>query len=92
VLTNLEAWIRRRLRSYLWRQWQNGHNRFTELPIHTTGHTGHVPRRFDWVKLGQKHGVGGGPIANAVSNRANSLVYARNKQREMRDPYVPLMS
>jgi hypothetical protein len=31
VLTNLEAWIRRRLRSHLWRQWQNGHNRFTEL-------------------------------------------------------------
>src|SRR5271156_5794203 len=31
VLTNLEAWIRRSLRSYLWRQWQNGHNRFNEL-------------------------------------------------------------
>ena len=31
VFTNLEAWIRRRLRSYLWRQWQNGHNRFNEL-------------------------------------------------------------
>jgi RNA-directed DNA polymerase len=31
VLTNLEAWIRRRLRSYLWRQWQNGHTRFNEL-------------------------------------------------------------
>ena len=31
VLINLEAWIRRRLRSYLWRQWQNGHNRFNEL-------------------------------------------------------------
>jgi RNA-directed DNA polymerase len=31
VLTNLEAWIRRRLRSYLWRQWQNGHNRYNEL-------------------------------------------------------------
>jgi RNA-directed DNA polymerase len=30
-LTKLEAWIRRRLRMYLWRQWQNGHNRFTEL-------------------------------------------------------------
>ena len=28
VLTNLEAWIRRRLRSYLWRQWLNGPNRF----------------------------------------------------------------
>jgi RNA-directed DNA polymerase len=31
VLANLEAWIRRRLRSYLWRQWRNGHNRFNEL-------------------------------------------------------------
>jgi RNA-directed DNA polymerase len=31
VLTNLEAWIRRRLRMYLWRQWKNGHNRFKEL-------------------------------------------------------------
>jgi len=31
VLTNLEAWTRRRLRSYLWRQWGNGHNRFNEL-------------------------------------------------------------
>ena len=26
-----EAWIRRRLRSYLWRQWRNGRNRFKEL-------------------------------------------------------------
>jgi RNA-directed DNA polymerase len=31
VLTNLEAWVRRRLRSYLWRQWGNGRNRFKEL-------------------------------------------------------------
>ena len=31
VLTNLEAWIRRGLRSYLWRQWGNRHNRFKEL-------------------------------------------------------------
>jgi RNA-directed DNA polymerase len=31
VLTNLEAWIRRRLRLCLWRQWQNGPNRFQEL-------------------------------------------------------------
>jgi RNA-directed DNA polymerase len=31
LLTNLEAWIRRRLRMYLWRQWRNGHKRFTEL-------------------------------------------------------------
>lgn len=31
VLTNLEAWIRRRMRLYLGRQWRNGHNRFTEL-------------------------------------------------------------
>ena len=31
VLTNLEAWIRRRLRMYLWRQWKTGRNRFKEL-------------------------------------------------------------
>ena len=31
VLTKLEAWIRRRLRMYLWRQWQNGQTRFKEL-------------------------------------------------------------
>lgn len=31
VLTNLEAWILRRLRSSLWRQWQNGRNRFPKL-------------------------------------------------------------
>ena len=34
VLTNLEAWIRRRLRSYLWRQWQNGPNRFNCISSH----------------------------------------------------------
>jgi RNA-directed DNA polymerase len=31
VLSNLDAWIRRRLRVYLWRQWKNGRNRFKEL-------------------------------------------------------------
>ena len=31
VLTNLEAWIRRRLRVYLWRQWRTRQNRFAEL-------------------------------------------------------------
>ena len=31
VLSNLDAWTRRRLRMYLWRQWQNGQNRFHEL-------------------------------------------------------------
>src|SRR4029077_5593116 len=30
VLTNLEAWIRRRLRAYLWGQWEKGHHRFNE--------------------------------------------------------------
>jgi hypothetical protein len=28
-------------------------------PSHTTGHTGHVPRRFDRVRLGQRHGARG---------------------------------
>jgi hypothetical protein len=31
-------------------------------PLPSTGHTGHVAGRFDWVKLGQRHGVGGDPI------------------------------
>jgi RNA-directed DNA polymerase len=31
MLSSLDAWIRRRLRMYLWRQWRNGHNRFHEL-------------------------------------------------------------
>ena len=31
VLAGLEAWVRRRLRSYLWRQWGNGKNRYREL-------------------------------------------------------------
>src|SRR4029450_3056276 len=31
VLSHLGAWIRRRLRVYLWRQWQDGTNRFKEL-------------------------------------------------------------
>ncbi|MFC1681824.1 group II intron reverse transcriptase/maturase, partial [Pseudomonadota bacterium] len=31
VLSHLDAWIRRRLRMYLWRQWRNGRNRFQEL-------------------------------------------------------------
>ena len=31
VLSNLDAWIRGRLRMYLWRQWQSGRHRFQEL-------------------------------------------------------------
>jgi len=34
VLAHLDASIRRRLRMYLWRQWQNGRNRFRELRRH----------------------------------------------------------
>jgi RNA-directed DNA polymerase len=30
-LSVLDAWIRRRLRMYLWKQWGNGHNRYLEL-------------------------------------------------------------
>jgi RNA-directed DNA polymerase len=31
VLQSLDAWIRRRLRMYIWRQWANGPNRFAQL-------------------------------------------------------------
>lgn len=34
VLTTLDAWIRRRLRMYLWRQWRTGRNRFAQLRRH----------------------------------------------------------
>src|SRR5713101_3074485 len=34
VLTNFEAWIRRRLRLYLWRQWRTRQNRFAVLRRH----------------------------------------------------------
>src|SRR5437660_12781313 len=56
VLTNLEAWIRRRLRSYLWRQWQNGPNRFKELrrrgvPKSSAATRGGSPRGFGRVAV-----------------------------------------
>jgi RNA-directed DNA polymerase len=31
VLRHLDAWIRRRLRMYIWRQWKNGKNRYAQL-------------------------------------------------------------
>src|SRR5512142_1319439 len=31
VLRNLDAWIRRRLRMYIWRQWKNGPTRYAHL-------------------------------------------------------------
>jgi len=31
VLQNLEMWLRRRLRSVVWKQWKHGHKRFREL-------------------------------------------------------------
>ncbi len=31
VLRNLDAWIRRRLRMYIWRQWKNGRTRHAQL-------------------------------------------------------------
>ena len=31
VLHNLDAWIRRRLRMYIWRQWKNGRTRYAQL-------------------------------------------------------------
>jgi RNA-directed DNA polymerase len=31
VLHNLQAWIRRRLRMYVWRQWKNGRTRYAQL-------------------------------------------------------------
>src|SRR6201993_2820260 len=51
LFTHSEAGIRRTLPSYLWRQWQNGHNRFNELrhrgvPKFTAAVAAGSPTRF----------------------------------------------
>jgi len=74
-LTNLEAWIRRRLRSYLWRQWQNGHTRFNELRRRG------VPKFHAAVAAGSPPGSGAcqdtrrsnRPCATTTSTRSVSL-------------------
>lgn len=37
VLRDLDSWIRRRLRSVVWKQWKRGRNRFAELRRHGVG-------------------------------------------------------
>src|SRR3954452_15045076 len=38
VVRNLDAWIRRRLRMYIWRQWKNGKNRYAQLRRRDVSH------------------------------------------------------
>jgi RNA-directed DNA polymerase len=38
VLRNLDAWIRRRLRMYIWRQWKNGPTRYAQLRLRGVPH------------------------------------------------------
>jgi RNA-directed DNA polymerase len=67
VLSTLDAWIRRRLRMYLWRQWLNGHNRFKEL--HRRG----VPKFNAAVAAGSPTGLwrmsGHPAVQQALRNR-----------------------
>jgi RNA-directed DNA polymerase len=67
VLSNLDAWIRRRLRMFLWRQWKNGPNRFQELCRRG------VPRRNAAVAAGSPTGfwrMSGHPaVQQALRNR-----------------------
>src|SRR5271165_4470089 len=64
-------------------------------PSHTTGHTGHVPRRFDRVKLEQRHAVGGdgasrnSGCAGLVGPRG-VLTYARTPSANRRDRCIEL--
>ncbi|WP_292231885.1 group II intron maturase-specific domain-containing protein [Mesorhizobium sp.] len=51
VFTNLEAWIRRRLRPCLWRQSEKGHNRYKGLPRHG------VPKLRATVAAGSSTGI-----------------------------------
>ena len=45
TLRDLDTWIRRRLRSFLWKQWRRGRSRFKELKPKTAG-SAHGPRRL----------------------------------------------
>ena len=38
VLEDLDKWLRRRLRSAIWKQWKRGNRRFTELRKRDIGH------------------------------------------------------
>src|SRR5438309_387458 len=38
VLNELDQWLRRRLRSAIWKQWKRGNRRFAELRKRTIGH------------------------------------------------------
>ena len=62
VLTNLEAWIRRRLRLYLWRQWRTRH---------ATIHKSRVLRQNGFLSLGSRLGVEDVPgyLAASLSRR-----------------------
>ena len=96
VLTNLEAWIRRRLRSYLWRQWQNGHNSLqrtapswrTEVPC--SGR-----RRFADGVLAHVRTPGGPtspaqPLLRLARSPPTPCLYPSLTQsnRRVRDPYA----
>ena len=80
VLTNLEAWIRRRLRSYLWRQWRNGHNRYKELRRRD------VPKFYAAIAAGSPTGLwrmsGHPTVQQALRNRSFDLL-------GLPRPYVP---
>ncbi len=72
VLTNLEAWIRRRLRSYLWQQWRHGQNRYNELRRRG------VPKFNAAVAAGSPTGVwrmsGHPAVQQALRNRTFDLL------------------
>ena len=75
VLTNLEAWIRRRLRSYLWRQWQNGRNRFRE-PIRARISMSilkrHIDKKINEIRANEKS-----PRRRAYFSRTDEQVTAK---------------
>jgi hypothetical protein len=60
-----------------------GHLAVPPLPHHR--HTGHVPRRFDWVKLGQRHGVEGDRASRSsgIGTTRSRVSFFMNKFRKL---------
>ena len=66
VLELLDGWIRRRLRSFLWTRWKNGHRRAEQLVKLGMGKS-HA-RKIAWSSLGPWRISSSPPLHHALSN------------------------
>jgi len=97
---NLEAWIRRRIYdSYLWRQWQNGHNRFqgtAAVAAYQSSEPRSAARVSSPTGFFLAHGPRGtprpGPTDRPVRKPLSFALYLLRLTRSSPDSMVPLPS